>query len=203
MTNTGGNNPQDPFTNDHTDETTTFEAVDPNQPEANQPSTTRGVGGVLIGILLALVLVVVLLIAFLTGMFAPFEESEGDVVVETIVQDSPDGAKTPESTKDAQPVPRGEFPELPAGAVPANESARNGEPAGNFNNVWRDQAQTSESFAVNVREEYVRHYLETNEFDAVITVFSPVTGRNYQMDCKDNGQFVTCTGGNNAVVYIA
>jgi hypothetical protein len=29
-----------------------------------------------------------------------------------------------------------------------------------------------------------------------------VTGQLYEMNCSDNSQYVTCTGGINAVVYI-
>lgn len=197
--NSGNNTPQDPYS--YEDETTTFEAVD-SYPPVEEPASRSGVNGLLIGILLALIVVVALLLAFLLGPFGSTDHEDPVVVEESVVSTvaGEDGAT---ATEEAQPEPRGEFPQLPEGAVPANESAKNNEPAGNFNNVWRDQTQTSESFAVNVREEYVRHYLDTNEFNAVITVFSPVTGRNYQMDCKDNGQFVTCTGGDNAVVYIA
>ena len=35
----------------------------------------------------------------------------------------------------------------------------------------------------------------------VIYPYSPVTGKTYQMTCSGRG-VVTCTGGDNAVVYI-
>lgn len=31
---------------------------------------------------------------------------------------------------------------------------------------------------------------------------SPVTGRTYTMTCAPEGKLVTCTGGENAVVYV-
>ena len=99
--------------------------------------------------------------------------------------------------------PRPESPQLPPGAIPANASARKGEPAGNFNNVYYDSANTSEAFAIQVREAYARNFLRTNELNATIVAFSPVTGKDYTMSCRDNGQYVTCTGGVNAIVYIA
>ena len=91
---------------------------------------------------------------------------------------------------------------MPEGAIPANDAARNNEPGGNFNSVYRGTVVTTESFANVVRDEYVKHYVETHEFDATIKAYSPVTEITYTMDCSDNGEFVTCTGGNNAVVLI-
>ena len=35
-----------------------------------------------------------------------------------------------------------------------------------------------------------------------VTARSPVTGLDYVMSCVPAGELVTCTGGNNAVVYI-
>lgn len=107
------------------------------------------------------------------------------------------------TTKKPQQKKRPEHPKLPAGAEAANDSAMNGDPAGNFNNVYTGSQVTSQKFAQAVREAYAKHYLKTKKFDAELEVYSEVTGKNYDMSCKDNGAFVTCTGGNNAVVYIA
>ena len=109
---------------------------------------------------------------------------------------------TEQPTTTSQSPKRPEHPDLPEGAIPANDAARNNEPGGNFNSVYRGTVVTTESFANVVRDEYVKHYVETHEFDATIKAFSPVTKITYTMDCSDNGEFVTCTGGNNAVVLI-
>lgn len=98
---------------------------------------------------------------------------------------------------------RPERPDLPAGAIAANAAARAGEPAGDFNQVWRGTEITSEPFARSVRDAFVRHYLDTDETSGTVSAYSSVTGQTYTMNCMDNRQFVTCTGGNNAVVYIA
>ena len=122
-------------------------------------------------------------------------------------QDSTSSAESSEksseqTTTTTQSQKRPEHPELPEGAIPANDAARNNEPGGNFNSVYRGTVVTTESFANVVRDEYVKHYVETHEFDATIKAYSPVTKITYTMDCSDNGEFVTCTGGNNAVVLI-
>ena len=109
---------------------------------------------------------------------------------------------SPEKTTSAAPKKRPEYPELPSGAEPVNAAARNNEPGGNFNSVYRGSTVTSESFAKVVRDEYVKHYVDTKELNATISAYSPVTKQTYTMDCSDNGKFVTCTGGNNAIVYI-
>ena len=106
-------------------------------------------------------------------------------------------------TEEAAKVPkRPAYPSLPAGAVAANEAAMSGAAGGDLNNVYRDSTMTSPEFARAVRDAYVEHYLSTKEYNAVITAYSPVTGITYTMDCRDNGEYVTCTGGNNAIVYI-
>ena len=94
-------------------------------------------------------------------------------------------------------------PSLPSGAIPANEAARNSEPAGDFNNVYRGTEITSEPFAQSVRDAFVEHYLDTKTTSGTIQAYSSVTGTSYTMNCRDNKQYVTCTGGNNAVVYIS
>lgn len=122
-------------------------------------------------------------------------------------QDSTTGPESSEksseqTTTTSQSQKRPEYPNLPEGAIPANDAARNNEPGGNFNSVYRGTVVTTESFANVVRDEYVKHYVETRELDATIKAFSPVTKITYTMECSDNGEFVTCTGGNNAVVLI-
>ncbi|WP_296106349.1 hypothetical protein [uncultured Corynebacterium sp.] len=98
---------------------------------------------------------------------------------------------------------RPQHPDLPSGVSPANESAENNEPAGNLNNVYVLGGVTTEAFARNVRDAFVRNYLSTRELNTTLTgVYSPETGRTYDMDCVDNGQYVRCDGGSNAIVII-
>lgn len=61
---------------------------------------------------------------------------------------------------------------------------------------------TSCPFASNVRDAFVEHYRKTDKLDGTVEASSPTTGISYTMTCKDNGTFVTCTGGNNARVHI-
>ena len=53
-------------------------------------------------------------------------------------------------------------------------------------------------------EEVRKAYAESGPMGIArpVTVRSPVTGLDYTMSCVPAGELVTCTGGNNAVVYI-
>lgn len=143
---------------------------------------------IVLGVLVALIVGLLLI----GGLVTSFDEGSSDqaVVGETA---------TPWQTK----VPRPEFPDLPEGAEPVNQGARDNYRSGNFNNVWRGTPNTSADFALAVRETYVRHYLETGEFDANIVVFSEIVQRSFPLTCTDNDSFVTCALGNDILVYIA
>ena len=87
--------------------------------------------------------------------------------------------------------------------MPANSAAEESKPAGDFNNVYTGSDLTSKPFAVAVRDAFVTHYLDTDNTSGTVTAYSSVTGQSYSMKCRDNGKYVTCTGGNNAIVYIS
>lgn len=106
-----------------------------------------------------------------------------------------------EATDDEESRPA--HPKLPSGAVPANSAAEEGKPAGDFNNVYTGSDLTSKSFAIAVRDAFVSHYLDTDRTNGTVSAYSSVTGQTYSMKCRDNGEYVTCTGGNNAIVYIS
>lgn len=93
---------------------------------------------------------------------------------------------------------------VPNSAIPANAAASDGSvKAGNFEKVWRGTEETSAPFANLVAGEYIEQRARLGRDNVTVTVNSPVTGQDYEMVCLDNGVYVTCTGGNNAVVYIA
>ncbi|WP_312976768.1 hypothetical protein [Corynebacterium sp.] len=112
--------------------------------------------------------------------------------------------ETPSETSSAS---RPDRPDLPSGAEPVNDAARNNEPTGDFNSVYKSPPSgdnyTSDEFAEAVRNAFVDAYLDNRETDQTIDVRSPVTGDSYQMTCTDEGSYVHCAGGNNANVYIA
>ncbi|MCZ9310229.1 hypothetical protein ACUY3K_11185 [Corynebacterium uberis] len=92
--------------------------------------------------------------------------------------------------------------QLPGDAEPVNDAARSQQPTGDFNNVYKS-GPTSDDFALAVRDEWVRAYLQDRQLERDVVVFSPVTSLYYSMHCADRGGYVHCTGGDNANVYIA
>ena len=67
--------------------------------------------------------------------------------------------------------------------------------------VFQDPA-TALNARMTVRDALVDHYLDTGELSGAITAYSPVTKKSYDMNCSDDGDVVTCRGGDNAVVHI-
>ncbi len=85
---------------------------------------------------------------------------------------------------------------LPAGATPCGA----GQASGAFSRAAIGNSVTSCPFAEEVRRAYAAAGSAGGSRSVVAT--SPVTGRSYTMTCAADGQLVTCTGGENAVVYV-
>lgn len=216
---------------EHSDpETTRFPAVPDPVPaaETSRHAPKKGENGtsITIAILVVLLLIIVGTAAWLLLGFgnnnssdnsgdsspaAPSPEvtvaetapSETAVAEQTVVTTEAPAETTEESPVTSEPAGRPVDPELPSDANPANEAARANTPAGNLNNVYTGSGATSPEFAASVRDGFVSHYLATDQLNGQIDATSPVTGNVYSMSCEDNGEYVTCTGGNNAVVYIS
>lgn len=122
-------------------------------------------------------------------------EAEESVAAKSVEEDEEEGEEEEES--------RPTRVSLPGGASAANSSARSGGPHGSFDNAYTGSNVTSEAFAERVRMAYVDFHNESGRTSGTISAYSPVTQLSYTLDCDDNGSFVTCTGGNNAVVYIS
>ncbi|MEJ4100738.1 hypothetical protein V5S96_10280 [Corynebacterium mastitidis] len=119
---------------------------------------------------------------------------------------SPTSARTstsaPVPTSEPTSAARPTDPDLPEAASPVNSAARSGRSAGSFQQVWSSGA-TSDDFAQVVRQEWWKAYQETGQTDQTVRAYSPATQRSYEMTCRDTGEYIHCTGGNNANVYIA
>ncbi|WP_228002995.1 serine/threonine-protein kinase [Nocardia australiensis] len=89
---------------------------------------------------------------------------------------------------------------LPAGASPCS----NGQSAsGNYTRAATGSGVTSCQFAEAVREAYAESATaNVSRSSRSVVATSPVTGRTYTMNCVAEGQVVTCSGGENAVVYV-
>jgi hypothetical protein len=117
---------------------------------------------------------------------------------------TPGGATTqpsaPASTTSAPPSPA--LPTYPPLQLTGQLCATTG--AGPWANAASGNAQTSCPFAIAVQAAYVTVLGSATTAPATpvaITAHSTVTNKDYMMSCVGD-QPVTCTGGNNAVVYL-
>lgn len=107
------------------------------------------------------------------------------------------GADGP-TTSAARPTTTGSTPvRLPAGSTPcgSTSSSANG-------NAAAGNGVTSCPFAEEVRRAYAAQASPNSTAPRTVTAVSPVTGRSYTMTCTPSGGLVTCTGGENAIVYV-
>jgi hypothetical protein len=186
---------------------------EPPAPPQQTPPPERKAGGILL--ILIPVLIIVLVAALLVWKWDDlFGSSEGSdsAAAPTITSQAPATGESGEQTSEDAPsetssAARPDRADLPSGAEPVNAAARNNDPTGNFNSVYKSPpvggAYTSDDFALAVRDAFVEAYLDNRETDQTLDVRSPVTGDSYWMTCTDEGSYVHCAGGNNANVYIA
>lgn len=132
------------------------------------------------------------------------EESEG--AEESEGSEGPSDTESSEAAETSSAA-RPDRAELPAGAEPVNAAARNNEPTGDFNSVYKSPptgaTYTSDEFAQAVRDAFVEAYLDNRDTEQVLDVVSPANQQSYRMSCTDEGSYVHCSGGNDANVYIA
>lgn len=116
------------------------------------------------------------------------------------VSDSPESAtaSTPTDgadfavTRSTTSVPRYSGP--PADAVDCGTAT-----PGTYGHAARGNTVTSCPFALNVRDAVQR---SNGPFPRSLQVYSPVTLKDYTMDCFEENGVLACRGGNNALVYV-
>lgn len=185
----------------------------PRSPQgAPQKSPQRSPLFILIGLLLVLLIVAGITIGFLltrggSGFFqsdsAAHTAASPDAGVGSTTVDADPSAPPSSGPSTSADAARPRSISVPAGAIAANSAAQNHFPTGDFNSIWRGSSETSAPFAEAVRDAFVDFYLTTERTEGTISAYSSITGRYYDMRCSDNGDYVTCRGGNNAIVYIA
>ena len=181
-----------------------YYAPQPQQQPLATPQSNNSVHGLLIALLVVmtiLLLICVPVVLHLTGVInIPFLGSNtSNSASENQNRVVPDNqGRTTAPTKVNRPT----SPALPAGAVPANASAWSNSPGGKFENAYVGSSVTSSEFASEVQKSFLIQYQLSKSTTQTLHVVSPVTGQLYEMNCTDNSQYVTCTGGINAVVYI-
>ncbi|MEV6136742.1 protein kinase [Nocardia sp. NPDC051990] len=158
---------------------------------------------VLLPIMVAVFVIVVLAVGGAIGWQMLGSGKSADVqagaqVTTTAATGTTGRATAPQSTSTTKAAPTSVT--LPAGAT----NCANGQPvAGSFTQSATGSAVTSCGFAEAVRKAYAESAAtNVSRSSRSVVATSPVTGRTYTMNCIPDGQLVTCTGGENAVVYV-
>ena len=181
-----------------------YYAPQPQQQPLAPAQSNNSVHGVLIALLVVLtilLLICVPVVLHLTGvinipLLGSNTSNSASENQNRVVPDNQGRAAAPAK------VNRPTHPALPAGAVPANANAWSNAPGGKFENAYVGSSVTSSEFASEVQKSFLIQYQLSKSTIQTLHVVSPVTGQLYEMNCTDNSQYVTCTGGINAVVYI-
>lgn len=132
-----------------------------------------------------------------SGESGPSNDNQaGAQVTTTAARGTGSTTAPPTSTTKAAPTSVA----LPTGATPCT----NGQPAtGSFTRSATGSSVTSCGFAEAVRQAYSESAAtNVSRSSRSVVATSPVTGRTYTMNCVADGPVVTCSGGENAVVYV-
>ncbi|MFF2086174.1 protein kinase [Nocardia sp. NPDC058176] len=157
----------------------------------------------LLPVLLGVVGLVVVVIGGAIGWRLMSSADTTDTTAAATTAESPAGAggptatTAPRATTTAPTTTAGPVT-LPAGAQPCESGAAGGA----YGSAAVGTTVTSCGFAEAVREAYVAGGTSGRTGPQSVVATSPVTGRAYTMTCTPDGKLVTCTGGDNAVVYV-
>ncbi|WP_040791486.1 serine/threonine-protein kinase [Nocardia paucivorans] len=179
--------------------------------EPPEPRPDHGVAvPILVGIMVVAVVAIVAVLGFqLLGSTEPSAAPAGVAVRSA----APTGPSTAPSTSIA---PRSTTPTssttttpaaLPAGAQPCPRTGSDTRSRSDTRGLDRSATGTSVTscgFAEEVRKAYLASAGAgaTDGTSVTVTATSPVTGRSYTMTCTAEKGLVTCSGGENAVVYV-
>lgn len=173
--------------------TSEFGPVDPQAGYGYGPPPRQGMSPGLIVALTVMAMLLLGVIGLAAFLVAPrfAGESAAPVTSTVSVTATAEESAAPTTVQPAQPARPAA---APAGAY---ECANTG--GGAYSGVAVGSSVTSCEFAGAVQSEYLASGAGGDP--AVVTAYSPVTGRNYTMSCS-GGPVVTCRGGNNAVVHL-
>lgn len=171
-----------------------------------QPRSNRAVPWLLLVIILLLVTIVIGALGWSQGWFNDRGselrgESTQSLTSTVVVTEIPEPADAPPAPPAVATEPAA-APVLPPAAIAVEGAPGSGQIVRAFTEVHRGNDNTSEAFARNVGVAFRSNFSATGQTSPELNVYSPVTDLYYSMSCQDNGTFVTCTGGNNAVVYL-
>ncbi|MEV6427425.1 protein kinase [Nocardia sp. NPDC051463] len=175
-------------------------AADPYSPSPQRRSIVMPI---LIGVLTVVVLSVGAVVSWQlfgsndSGTSAADVEPGSSVTPTTRNSTTPSASTAPAKTT----APTSSTPvALPDSARPCSAS---GSGRGAFTQVAAGSQVTSCEFAEEVRRAYAESATaNVSRAPRSVVATSPVTGRTYTMNCVADGPMITCSGGENAVVYV-
>ena len=157
----------------------------PEQP-APKSSNTALIVVSTIAVMLALALVGFLAFYFFSGSKQETEETAALSKI-SAPESAPASKSTVTQTVDAPPPTKEEKPKCDYSSWDVTDSQ-----------------VTTPGFAKNVFNDFKAACREEGGPNVtLVDVYSPSTGKNYTMTCRDRGDQVVCTGGRNAAVYIS
>ncbi|MEV6275684.1 protein kinase [Nocardia sp. NPDC051832] len=176
-------------------------AEEPEDPYQRPSARGSIVLPILVGVISVVVVAVVGAVGwqmFGAGNSQPVAETaaEGSSVAATPRPVTP-GTPAPQSSSASPTTTSGTAVKLPDGA----KACSTGSSTSTFGRAATGSEVTSCQFAEAVRKAYAESASATRAPSSVVAT-SPVTGRTYTMNCVAQGQLVTCSGGENAVVYV-
>ena len=128
-----------------------------------------------------------------TSVAPSYTPATAETVITTSERSSTTRSKAATTTSASVPAAP-TFAPIPAGVTPLVSD----QAPGSYHNLGVS-GPTSAEFAQQVQ----RDYLATpNQGTVTLQSFSPVTGRTIAMTCSNQGEYVLCTGGANANVYL-
>lgn len=160
---------------------------------------------IVIGLALVVVLAAaVAIVGWYLGWFDDRQDSGTSVgpVTSTLYVTEESVADEDDSSELSSDPSSQESPSGSPGAEGSNSASRDSGESRTFNDISTGNSVTSEPFAQNVGRAFLQEYEFSGDTSPNLSVWSPVTEKTYSMSCTDNGSYVVCRGGNNAVVFI-
>lgn len=171
-----------------------------------------GGNGLLIAVIALAAVVVLLLVGALSYFIFSGNSDEANVAATNSTDSGSGGAGDPdptivEETVESSVVTTTEVARRAQNFQPGSRwdfCSGSGAP-GDLNLVYKEDIYPKETtcgLANSTRNALVEYYQQTGSLNGTVTGWSPKLGRSYQMTCRDMGDYVKCTGGIKATVYV-
>lgn len=183
----------------------------PQHPMYNQASAAQSGSrntGLIVGLVVAIVLLLLAvagIAAWNFGLFGGRSASGPETTVQLVTETSSESSSESSSEQDSETSESSSARQ--EATTTFSRSQRSPEPnrprGSDYTSQYAATAETSDAFARSVGDAFREHVDRTGRTSGTISAYSPVTGLTYTMSCADYGSYVSCAGGNNALVHIS